>query len=204
MLLFFSIILNETTDISTTKSLVIVVRYYKDGYICDRFLGLIKIIIGSAENLFYAIFNFFAENNINIENLIGFAADNASVMQGNKSGLRAKFREIIPHIFVLGCSCHSFNLCASAACSKLPSSVEKLCRDICNYFSNSSVRLANLKECQIFVHLEPHKMLKLSQTRWLSLQTVVNRILEQWSALKLFFTSEAEDEIGNGYFRSAK
>ena len=30
-------------------------------------------------------------------------------------------------------------------------------------------------------------MLKLSQTRWLSLESCVNRILEQWEALRLYF-----------------
>lgn len=29
-----------------------------------------------------------------------------------------------------------------------------------------------------------------SQTRWLSLESIVTRILEQWSALKLFFPNE--------------
>ena len=30
-------------------------------------------------------------------------------------------------------------------------------------------------------------MLKLSQTRWLSLESCVNRVLEQWEALRLYF-----------------
>lgn len=34
----------------------------------------------------------------------------------------------------------------------------------------------------------PHKLLHPSQTRWLSLVAVVDRLLEQWDALKLFFT----------------
>lgn len=36
-----------------------------------------------------------------------------------------------------------------------------------------------------------HQILKLSQTRWLSRGKVIERILEQWDALKLFFQSEA-------------
>lgn len=39
-----------------------------------------------------------------------------------------------------------------------------------------------------------HKLLHPSQTRWPSLAAVVKRILEQWSALQLFFTSKLLDE----------
>ena len=38
-----------------------------------------------------------------------------------------------------------------------------------------------------------HKMLKLSQTRWLSLESCVTRILEQWKALRLYFIAFVAD-----------
>jgi hypothetical protein len=47
-----------------------------------------------------------------------------------------------------------------------------------------------LKEFQQFCDLKSQKILHPCQTRWLSLQAVVKRILEQWEVLKLFFTSE--------------
>ncbi|KAF0749373.1 Dimer Tnp hAT domain-containing protein [Aphis craccivora] len=51
----------------------------------------------------------------------------------------------------------------------------------------SSKRLAAFSQFQKFMEVEPHRMLP-SQTRWLSLNMVVSRILEQWDALKLYFT----------------
>lgn len=41
---------------------------------------------------------------------------------------------------------------------------------------------------QSFVNVRPHKLLHPRQTRWLSLHIVVSRLLEQWKALKLYFT----------------
>lgn len=38
--------------------------------------------------------------------------------------------------------------------------------------------------------LDVHKILHPSQTRWLSLASVVERLLEQWDTLKLFFTDK--------------
>ena len=46
---------------------------------------------------------------------------------------------------------------------------------------------------------QPHKMLKLSQTRWLSLKSCVTRILEQWEALRLYFTAFVADEKDPSY-----
>lgn len=191
---FFSIIVDETTDVSVKKSLVIVARYFKDMRVTDSYLSLIEVNDGTAEALFKSILNFFGNHNINIKNLLGLAADNASVMQGNKSGLKARFEQVVPHVFVLGCVCHSLNLCSSAACTKLPKTVEKFC----SYFAPSAVRSEKLLEFQEFCKTQPHRILKLSQTRWLSLQNVISRILEQWNPLTLFFTSETTeaDKIG--------
>ena len=44
-------------------------------------------------------------------------------------------------------------------------------------------------EFQQFVHTDVHKILKPCQTRWLSVSMCVERVLEQWQALELFFTA---------------
>ena len=90
------------------------------------------------------------------------------------------------------CLCHSAHLCASHACEKLPRIVEDVVRDTYSYFSHSVKRLAEFAKFQHFT--EPHKILKPAQTRWLSLQMCVKRILEQWDALKLFFVQQAATE----------
>ncbi|CAG4950277.1 unnamed protein product [Parnassius apollo] len=90
-------------------------------------------------------------------------------------------------ITVIKCLCHSLHLCASDACKELPHDAEKLTRMIYNYFKNSSKRQAELKEFQVFTDTNIHKLLRPAQTRWLSLSSVVNRIMEQWDALRLYF-----------------
>jgi hypothetical protein len=190
---FFSIIIDETTDISTSKCLVIVVRYYcrKQEKVVDVFFGLIELETATAEVILKAILNLFQKYNISVSNIIGFASDNASVMMGNLNGVKARFQNIIPNIFVIGCLSHSLHLCASKACASLPNQIEEMARGIFNYFAHSAKRQHDFKEFQNFVNAEPHKMLRPCQTRWLSLQAVVNRILEQWVPLTLYFQSES-------------
>ncbi|XP_043270743.1 uncharacterized protein [Venturia canescens] len=194
----FSLIIDETTDISTNKCLVMVARYFDDdtNEIRDRCVGLLEVPCCTAAALHSAIIEFLTLHQIPLTNMIGFAADSASVMMGALNEIQAKLKEALPHLVVVGCLCHSFHLCASAACLQLPRTVEDLARDIYSYFSHSPKRLAQFAGCQEIANLEPHRLLRPSQTRWLSLQAVVNRILEQWPALIKFFEIAAiEDSL---------
>jgi hypothetical protein len=75
------------------------------------------------------------------------------------------------------CICHSFHLCASYACQKLPRYIEDLTRDIYNYFGSSPKRISEFENFQNFCNIKIHKILHPSQTRWLSVLSVVSRIL---------------------------
>ncbi|KAI4461432.1 hat family dimerization domaincontaining protein-related [Holotrichia oblita] len=56
-------------------------------------------------------------------------------------------------------------------------------------------RQTQYKEFQQFLDIKPHKLLQPSQTRWLSLISVVKRVLEQYEALKLYFQNESFNQI---------
>lgn len=191
---YFSLIIDETTDISSSKCLALIARYCKNDRILDRFFDLIELESASAKSIFDNIKYALEKHNIPLANVIGLGADNCSVMMGNLNGVKALFREINPNIVTIGCSCHSMHLCASYAGEKLPRSIEQFTRDIYNYFQNSSKRLLELRECQIFAQEKPQNILRPSQTRWLSLQQVVTRILQHWSSLELFFTRAALED----------
>lgn len=91
------------------------------------------------------------------------------------------------------CVCHSFHLCASCACKTLPRGVEDLARDVYNNFL-SPKQTSGYKVFQALADVQPHKLLHPSQTRWLSLQVVVTRLLEQMPALILFFKKAATED----------
>ncbi|CAG9818146.1 unnamed protein product [Phaedon cochleariae] len=115
---YFSLIIDETTDIGSKKSLAVVARYFKEdaGGTQDRFLALLEVADGTAKGLYNAIKNLLTELDIPQKNMLGFAADNANVMMGNKTGIQALFKEEQQNMFILGCVCHSFHLASSAAC----------------------------------------------------------------------------------------
>jgi len=109
-------------------------------------------------------------------------------MKGEYNSVASRMLKEFPGIFIMKCVCHSAHLCASEACRHLPRSCEDMARNIFNFLKSSSKRHCELEQFQTFLNLDPHRMLHPSQTRWLSLTAVVTRILEQWEALKLYFT----------------
>lgn len=135
---------------------------------------------------------------IPLENIVGFASDNCSTMLGRNNGFQVLLRKDVPDVFIIGCVCHSFALCSSHACACLPSWLESFIKNICCYFARSSKRQHDFQLLQEVVAAPKHKMLKLSQTRWLSRGKVITRILEQWEALRLFFEAKAKTDKVDG------
>lgn len=184
----FSLVIDESTDLSTTKHLCMVARHVKNNQVRDSFLALIPLSSADATTLCESIVKFFMDNNIPYkDNLIGFASDGANVMMGQRHSVMVLLKSEIPNLFIMKCICHSFHLCASYAGEKIPRFVEDLVRDIYNYFGSSPKRTKEYEEFQIFCQLKIHKILHPCQTRWLSVHAAVSRILEQYPALKLYF-----------------
>ncbi|XP_055837589.1 zinc finger MYM-type protein 6-like isoform X2 [Episyrphus balteatus] len=189
----FSIIIDETTDVSSTKCLVLVTRFFNivTNKMTDHFFALLELQHSDSQEIFSSLKSIFEEKNIALTNIIGLATDNASVMSGNISGVKAKFLQINKNLFFLGCTCHSLHLCASAAFKKFPDYLEKIIKAIYNYFAHSPKRIGAYKQFQEAFDLKTNNILGLSATRWLSLESVINRLLEQWQGLQHYFNLEA-------------
>jgi len=51
-------------------------------------------------------------------------------------------------------------------------------------------RIMQFEQFHVFCNVEPHRILRPSQTGWLSLDMVVRRINEQWEPLTKFFKED--------------
>jgi hypothetical protein len=93
------------------------------------------------------IVTFFRKHEIPyLDNLIGFASDGANAMAGRHHSVMTLLKADVPHIFLFKCICHSFHLCASAACAKLPRGVEVCVRDIYNYIAECRDNCLNVNK----------------------------------------------------------
>jgi hypothetical protein len=59
----------------------------------------------------------------------------------------------------------------------------------------SPKRKIEYAECQKFIEVVEHAIFYPSKTRWLAMEQVVKRLLEQWDALKIYFQSMLADNI---------
>ena len=197
----FSIIPDETTDVSTEKQLAICVSYF-DFEKCEvmySFYDMVSVDKCDAQSLYDAIRHSFQVRKIPLDNIIGFSSDTCNVMFGEHQSVTSLMKADLPHIVFVRCNCHMIHLCVSHACLKLSTSLEDLCRNVYTHFSRSSLRMHELEEFQDFVNVSPHKLLSVGQTRWLSLEACVNRLLEQWDALKLYFTAVITEKRDPSY-----
>ncbi|CAH0730525.1 unnamed protein product, partial [Brenthis ino] len=197
----FSVLVDESTDISSVKTMCIVVRLYDpETHKISRLLWELRPLFekndfdaanqgATGEAIYKSIIRSFQDENVPTENIIGFASDGASVLMGQHNSVASRFISNNPGIIIIKCICHSLHLCASEACKKLPR------RNVYGFFKHSSKRQSEFIEFQAFTNTKVHKLLHPSQTRWLSLLAVVNRLLEQWESLKLFFTRELDERI---------
>lgn len=112
----FSLVADETTDISNVEQLSVCVRYVKNNLINEHFLQFIPIENTSAENISNNLITFLKSIGMNMENLCGQGYDGASAMGGKISGVQARIREVYPAALYVHCASHSLNLAISKSC----------------------------------------------------------------------------------------
>ncbi|XP_044593789.1 uncharacterized protein LOC123271507 isoform X2 [Cotesia glomerata] len=138
----YSVILDESTDVSTVKYMAYCVRYFSNT--CNQFvtdfLGFDEVSSATADNLYKNFREFFSKVGLNLDKLVGIGTDGASNMCGVKHSLFTLIKKDYPKVQLMKCSCHSLSLCASKASDELPASVDFLLRETRNWFSKSPLR----------------------------------------------------------------
>lgn len=194
---FFSILIDETTDITVYQQMGIMIRYFDNvlGEVQTSFIKLEPVREANAECLFEAINKSFCGSNspiLNYGNLVGVGSDGTNVMMGRRNSVLSRLKEKQPPLIVYHCNCHLAALIANHACSVLPDYLDDITIQTWYYFQKSPKRLRAFENYQVFTESKPHKLLKAGQTRWLSLELCANRLLEQYEALLSYFRSTDE------------
>ena len=101
-------------------------------------------------------------------------------MLGTRNSVLTRLTAEQSSLIVFHCNCHV-----------LPDYLG-LTTHIWYYLKKSPKQQWTFQEFQGFVDVKPHKLLKAAQTRWLSLEASVQRLLEQYDALLSYFRSTEE------------
>ena len=96
---YFSIIIDEATDLSVTKSLGLCIQYLdNEANIRVRAVKVIELKHGTAEAITDAVFNYLSASSLDQQKLAGGACDGASVMTGPLTGVIARIKLKVPPV----------------------------------------------------------------------------------------------------------
>lgn len=195
----YSLLLDESTDISVTKQLGVCIVYYSasQNRTVSTYLKLETIDAGTAVSVLNGMKSVLSFYNLDLQNLRGIGTDNANVMVGRENGVFSMLLKEVDHLILIRCVCHSVQLSVSAAAANvLPTHLEFLLSETYNWFSKSTNRQLSYKQLYNAINngIDPLKILCVAQTRWLSIEDAVTRILDQWLELKQHFKIAASHE----------
>lgn len=188
----YSLLIDESTDISVLKFLGMSIMYFNqsEGQIVSTYLALVEMESCDSEAITDAVTSTLKNKGLDVKNMVGLGSDNASVMVGINNGVYKKMLTEVPTLIHIPCVCHSLQLAVSAAASEtLPRNIEFLIKETYNWFAHSTLRQAQYRNLYKAINdnHNPLKIVKSCDTRWLSIETAVGRILKQWVELKTLF-----------------
>ncbi|CAH2092816.1 unnamed protein product [Euphydryas editha] len=188
----FSLIIDETIDITITSMLAVVTKYYseKDLQVKTKFLTLVDLNGADAQSLFDALSKALTDANLDIKDAIGFGADTTNVMFEEQGGVIAKIRHVNPHCMFIKCVCHSTALCVShASKNAIPRAINQIVQKVYGYFAHSSKRQKEFIEYQDFIGTEKHKILRHYEIRWLRDYTFIHTAFKDISEVYMCLLS---------------
>ena len=92
---YFSILADETTDVSQTEQLSLSVRFIKDTNVHEEFLCFVPVSSTTGKDLASPILTQLSQLGLNLEHMRGQGYDGASNMSGKYSGVQARVKELI-------------------------------------------------------------------------------------------------------------
>ena len=188
----FSLATDGSNDFKDTKLYPVVVRYFskKAHKIVTVLLGLQESQQSSTgENIFKLLDSELKTNNLDWKNILSFGTDSAAAMTG-KYRVWSFIQKENPNVFLAQCCCHLLHIGADRGCQALDAPVEDLVIDVYYYLHKSSKRQQELKTFQELYDENVGQVIKHVHTRWLSLTPCLQRILNMWNSLTVYFREQ--------------
>ena len=118
--LFFSIMADECTDVTTIEELTIGCRWVESSVPEEHFIEILPLKKANAESIYSALVEYCREKNIQLGRLIGMGFDGAATFSGDKTGVQKRLKELSPHALFVHCHCHVLQLASVQAANAIP------------------------------------------------------------------------------------
>ena len=190
----FSLALDETTVLRCKALLLTYVRFEHNSQLMEEMLFCESFKdTTTAKDIYNLVINFFAKNDIPLNNIVSVAADGAPSMMGKRNGFLKLLKDENPSIMSVHCVIHRENLVAAALagelnivlskiigivnCIKRHPKNERIFANFCKDMDSSYVRL--------LLH---------TKIRWLSKGNFLKRFVSLYDSI-VEFLDNSEDKI---------
>ena len=198
---FRSIMLDESTDISNSKRLLVYMRYINGHVGKTSYISNIELKDGTAESIFKAVRNCLKDKGLgeDFANVVAVCTDGANVMVGCRNGVVTKIKEINDKVIGIHCLAHRLSLCLSDASKSVPqvAKFQDTLKSVFLYYSSSAVRLSRLQEIQDLLDEPVLKYTEPCSIRWLSVSSCVSVILRTLDSLRAALEHDASIKTGD-------
>lgn len=188
----FSVMCDETTDISTVEQMSLCVRIFDEKNFCveDLFLQFIELSDVTGRGLAKTILETLTAMNLDISKIRGQGYDGAAAMSGRLNGVQAIIRETVPTAIFVHCSSHTLSLAIADSCNNVSirNSISVV-KQVSNFFNTpkrQNVLSAFLQDSK------KQKLINFCQTRWTEKHRSISAYIELQDSV-----IDALDEISN-------
>ena len=117
---------------------------------------------------------------------VGFGADDASVMIGQRGGVSALIKRDVKHLVTIHCVAHRLELAlkVTVKATAYLGTVEKLLLNLYKFYHNSPLNWTNLKESGVAAGVKILKPCNVKATRWIGHhERALNAVSQDWPCL---------------------
>jgi len=173
----FSVLCDESTDLSVHKNLIVYVRYAShNGLPRTKLLGNVKIENGTAAGITAALLKVLEDRKLDVTRMVGFGSDGASVMTGKHNGVGTLLKKHANHMVVIHCMAHRLALVCVDAAKENPYMQDYRTKlgQLYAYFSCSATRYEKLEQIQSVLADEKVRLKEPIAVRWLAMHNAVS------------------------------
>ncbi|XP_041834348.1 zinc finger MYM-type protein 1-like [Melanotaenia boesemani] len=182
----FSLLADETKDLSKKEQLSFVLRYYYDGAVHESFLDFQQADKLDAASLTTMIIASLEKYGLEYRShLVGQGYDGASVMSGRHSGVSARIKAEAKYAFYVHCSAHCLNLVLVDTVKSVPEADNffAVLQRLYVFISGSYLHQKGIEVQKEMYEGQPRELHRLSDTQWTCRQSACRNLIDRLPAV---------------------
>ena len=199
---WYSIMADETRDISGNEQLAITIRWVNEMYeVQEDLIGMVHVESTTASSLTLLIKDVLVRCILPLDNCRGQAYDGAANMMGHLRGVGTQIESKYPLAIKVHCFAHCLNLClqeASKNCLPIRTALNVI-TDLSQFIRNSPKRSVLFQKWKQAISPEGTGLRPLCPTRWTVRTGAIDAVLRNYTAILSTLdqvSEESHDEYG--------